>query len=339
VRLFSLRSSLSLNALLLNRSWDGLTLYAVSSDGTMGVFNFEKEELDGISPHSAQEQYLHKFGFVPPPLPEGYSHYALPNAVAAETVAANSLTRTTPPPSPKAQVNAQTSQTGFGHPATINGDGEHVNKLVAKRGNKKRIVPTTMNDVPSASTATFEKTFSSSSSTAAFGSRLSPVPESSKLRLSSVSSTVNDRSLRAYLPDFSSAAMNQMTDGYSVPIDSMNHVLETEVPIDSLDTSAVGKGKRKASAADLDDPRPSKPRTLGGDKLREIGVPKVIGIARSCVTDTQRTWSATPAQLIPTPLVLTYLSTKVEGTIEDVFEGRNSENFGQSRERHVVPSG
>ncbi|KIY64054.1 WD40 repeat-like protein [Cylindrobasidium torrendii FP15055 ss-10] len=58
----------------LNWSWDGLTLYAASSDGTLAVFHFEPEELEGIAPHSAQDQYLAKFGFVPPPLPSGYSH-------------------------------------------------------------------------------------------------------------------------------------------------------------------------------------------------------------------------------------------------------------------------
>jgi protein HIRA/HIR1 len=322
----------------LNRSWDGLTLYAVSSDGTMGVFAFDKEELDGISPHSAQELYLQKFGFVPPPLPEGYSHHSLPTAVEAQTDATtNPMTRTTPPPSPKAQANAHTSQTGFGHTATINGSGEHVNKLVAKRGNKKRIVPTSLNDVPSASTAAFEKTFSSSSSTGVFGSRHSPVPEP-KHRLSNVSSALNDRSLRAYLPDLSSAGMNQTPDGYSVPINNMDHSLATEVPIDSLDTGTVGKGKRKASAADLDDPRPTKPRTLGGDKSREAGVPKVINVASTSMNEIQRTWNATPAQLIPTTLLLTYLCAKVEGTTEDIFEGRNSENFGRSSQgRCLVP--
>ncbi|KAJ7253679.1 TUP1-like enhancer of split-domain-containing protein [Mycena haematopus] len=89
----------------LNWSWDGLTLYAVSSDGTLAVFNFDPEELEGLCPHSVQGSYLKKFGFTPPPIREGFSHA--------------SARQLTPPPSPKG--------------------GERVNVLVAKRGGKKRV--------------------------------------------------------------------------------------------------------------------------------------------------------------------------------------------------------
>ncbi|KAF8911743.1 WD40-repeat-containing domain protein [Mucidula mucida] len=114
----------------LNWSWDGLTLYAASSDGTIAVFHFEPEELEGIAPHSAQEQYLSKFGFTPPPIPEGYSHIPTRNP-------------SLPPPS------AQTQSSGFDHSQVNgNGTGERVNMLVAKRNNKKRLG---LNSVPSAS--------------------------------------------------------------------------------------------------------------------------------------------------------------------------------------------
>ncbi|THG95185.1 hypothetical protein EW026_g6424 [Hermanssonia centrifuga] len=117
------------------RTSDGLTLYAVSSDGTMAVFSFDPDELEGISPLSAQEQYLKKFGFTIPPLPDGFSH---------QPKQADTDTRMTPPPSPvRAQSVAAPSQDlGFG--SSSNG-GEHVNKLVAKRNTKKkRIQPTFM---------------------------------------------------------------------------------------------------------------------------------------------------------------------------------------------------
>ncbi|KAJ7931173.1 histone transcription regulator 1 [Mycena leptocephala] len=104
----------------LNWSWDGLTLYAVSSDGTLAVFNFDPEELEGLCPHSVQGSYLKKFGFTPPPIPEGFSHA--------------SARQLTPPPSPKSQSQSM-SQTGFGGDAA---GGERVNVLVAKRGGKKR---------------------------------------------------------------------------------------------------------------------------------------------------------------------------------------------------------
>ncbi|KAG8696117.1 HIR complex subunit [Ceratobasidium sp. 395] len=44
-------------------SWDGLELYACSSDGTIAVFDFDEHELEGIVPHSVQGEYLKKFGF------------------------------------------------------------------------------------------------------------------------------------------------------------------------------------------------------------------------------------------------------------------------------------
>jgi protein HIRA/HIR1 len=66
-----------------------------------------------------------------------------------------STSRTTPPPSPpRIQTSQQQQQVGFG-PAVNGVGGEQVNKLVAKRGNKnkdkKRIQPTLMSSIPSAS--------------------------------------------------------------------------------------------------------------------------------------------------------------------------------------------
>ena len=72
------------------RSWDGLTLYAVSSDGTLAAFAFDQDEMEGIAPLSAQEQYLTKFGFVAPPLPVGYSHTETPPPPNEPAVAAPS---------------------------------------------------------------------------------------------------------------------------------------------------------------------------------------------------------------------------------------------------------
>ncbi|KAL0566745.1 HIR complex subunit, partial [Marasmius crinis-equi] len=69
----------------LSWSWDGKTLYAASSDGTIAVFDFEHDELEGIAPHSVQEQYLAKFGFVPPPLPSNYSHAATSAQIQMQT--------------------------------------------------------------------------------------------------------------------------------------------------------------------------------------------------------------------------------------------------------------
>ncbi|KZV96855.1 WD40 repeat-like protein [Exidia glandulosa HHB12029] len=75
---------------ILDLSWssDGLTLYAVSFDGTMAVFDFDREELEGIAPTSAQEGYLKKFGFSTPELPATgpLVHYTAPAANTSQVV-------------------------------------------------------------------------------------------------------------------------------------------------------------------------------------------------------------------------------------------------------------
>ncbi|KIO18276.1 hypothetical protein M407DRAFT_160673 [Tulasnella calospora MUT 4182] len=52
-------------------SWskDGLTLYGCSADGSLGVFDFDPAELDGIVSLDEKELYLKRFGFQPPPDP------------------------------------------------------------------------------------------------------------------------------------------------------------------------------------------------------------------------------------------------------------------------------
>ena len=109
--------------------------------------------------------------------------------------------------------------------------------------------------------------------------------------------------------------------------------MNTEVMIDSIDTQGVNKGKRKSSAADLLDDRPSKARTLGGDRvresvpIRELAAPPAAQLGSSAASD----WSTTRnlAGRLPWPSLLTYLKVSVEG-LEDILEGRNSEDGGMS---------
>lgn len=128
-----------------HRSRDGLTLYAASSDGTVAVFDFDAEELEGIAPFTAQRQYLQKFGFVSPPVPDGYSHGT---KYGDEEVPSTS--RITPPPSPTPRATSQSTQSGFG--TTVVNGGEYINKLVAKKSTKKRVQPLSMSSIPSAAT-------------------------------------------------------------------------------------------------------------------------------------------------------------------------------------------
>ncbi|KAG6899851.1 hypothetical protein C0993_006195 [Termitomyces sp. T159_Od127] len=119
----------------LSWSWDGLTLYAASSDGTIAVFNFDPEEMEGIAPHSVQEQYLTKFGFTPAPVPEGYSHVSTKGSSQLSSLS---------------QQQSQSSDFSQAY-----GGGERINVLVAKRGNKKRANITTQSStIPSANTST-----------------------------------------------------------------------------------------------------------------------------------------------------------------------------------------
>lgn len=116
-------------ALIVFRSWDGLTLYAVSSDGTLAAFCFDSDELEGIAPHSIQQQYLQKFGFTLPPLPEGWSHTSLQLPSPGN--------RITPPPSPNRSSHPPHGLNGFGAPSANIGH-EVVNTLIAKRNTKRR---------------------------------------------------------------------------------------------------------------------------------------------------------------------------------------------------------
>lgn len=88
---------------ILDLTWsrDGLVLYAASSDGTIGAFQFEAAEMEGIASHSVQEEYLRKFNFEPPPLPTGYSH----TIQSAPSTQQSAIEFTPPPPPPPGGVH------------------------------------------------------------------------------------------------------------------------------------------------------------------------------------------------------------------------------------------
>lgn len=270
------------------RSRDGLTLYAASSDGTVAVFDFDPDELEGIAPYSAQSQYLQKFGFVPPPVPEGFSH---------GTNYGDEITRTashfTPPPSPTRRATSQSTQSGFG--TTVVNGGEHINRLVAKKSTKKRVQPLLMSSIPSAA--------------AAPPIRELPLPElrppASKHRLASPSVSPIP-SMRGFDADV-----------------EMGGPMEMEVLIDSLEqTPETSRGKRKSSV--LDDEPLVKPRTLGGGVPRDNTAVREIASAGERWPATRLLHAA---DVLPAPPILTFLSAKVDGS-EDVLEARNSEGDG-----------
>ncbi|KAF8136971.1 histone transcription regulator 1 [Boletus edulis] len=175
------------------------------------VFDFDAAELEGIAPYIAQTQYLHKFGFVPPPVPEGYSHGTKYGDDSAPTAS-----RITPPPSPNPRAASQSTQSGFGTTA-VNGC-EYINRLVAKKSTKKRVQPILMSSIPSAATALPSRELPLAK----------PKPKPASPSVSPVPS------MRGFDADI-----------------EMGGPMDMEVPIDSLEQSPeMGRGKRKASVLD-----------------------------------------------------------------------------------------
>lgn len=312
----------------------------------MAVFSFDADELEGIAPFQAQEQYLKKFGFVPPPLPEGYSH-----SVPAQKQPAN---RITPPPSPSRSATAQArahDHTGFEGAQTAmpanrggGGGGERINTLVAKRNNKKRIQPSFVGslagNVPSAAIA---PPSSSSGAVAQATSSTSMVNASSSTmngsaRLLPISSSNNSRSL---------ASMSFTDEGFGSVQDQdskdfvMGDDMDTDVQIIAFNAGAgasnggAGRGGKRKALDGVDDRLPSKPRTLGGDRPRDPApaVAREIAFSGEVAPGGWGVGLASGSGLglegrLDMPRLLTYLKVNVEGS-EDVFEGRNAEDGGE----------
>jgi protein HIRA/HIR1 len=311
-----------------SRSWDGLTLYAASSDGTIAVFNFDPAELEGIASHSDQEQYLAKFEFSLPPLPEGYSHIPKQEVMSAT-------------------VPAQTQQAVNGFdPRTANNQAEKVNILVAKRApkDKKR-----SNLVPTSGSAPVAKPIpspipisTSAVNDAPISKRASLIPiHDTKPHSHSIQSPILSFSNSFPLPSeqpFVDAPDSWNKQDVGQPMDLDMPMDLTGVPISTVAGGA--KGKRKVSSIiDLteDSSKTAKARTLGGDRPIKVHVPKEISTWTAGTTGghPRSIHGSDPCRaVLPTPPLLTYLSTDVEGT-GDVLESRNMENDGECDFLHL----
>ncbi|KAI0777359.1 WD40 repeat-like protein [Trametes elegans] len=312
---------------IMDLSWaaDGLTLYAVSSDGTMAVFSFDVTELEGIAPQSAQEQYLKRFGFVPPPLPDGFSHQ-----VPVDFSKSRSTSRITPPPSPRAQGQ----DFGSAAPATVRTGGEQVHTLVAKRKPKKRIQPTFTGSlsgaVPSSSVNGINSsklppsTVPSNSLSGAPPRSFHDVPSSNTVPISVPSTSALALSVSQPFGESASGFGLGLNTGETTEDFPMD--LNGEVRISSLDTTAQGaKGKRRAGD-EVDDRIATKARTLGGDRVRETIPVRPIAVrsaAPLAIASLLNDPTGLGGRLEP-PQLVTYLKAAVEGS-DDIFEGRNAE--------------
>ncbi|KAF8956290.1 histone transcription regulator 1 [Flammula alnicola] len=320
----------------LSWSWDGLTLYAASSDGTIAAFQFDATELEGIATHADQEQYLAKFGFTPPPLPEGYSH------VSKQEPANITLAQTK-------QVNGFDPRTGSHAP-------EKVNILVAKRApkDKKRasLVPNPASAVPTsrmtpvAGPAVPPPPSSAQPNGISTGPRRAQLTQIPDAKPQSLAMQTPSHSFSSSFPAPSEQPFVDPSDKWSRHGD-LGQPMDLDVPIDAFETGAQAgaKGKRKASSIiDLTDEIPPnakaiKARTLGGDRPVEVHVPKAISKwtasappSRAMGAERVGTWAGGSGigrmePLLPTAPLLTYLSSEVEGT-NDVLEAKNVEETG-----------
>ena len=290
------------------RSLDGFALYAVSSDGTMGVFHFDPEEMEGICPLSAQKDYLKKFGYEPPPLPVGFSHHRSPADVS------------------EMKVETPSRANSVGQPS--NG----VNTLIAKRNTKKRVPflgtmsapvqPSKIQPPPTITSRLNPPSISAGITSYSFDDPA----DSSKMPLdrlipspSSRSPTVSlwNRNARHPSDHFlgnEDIEMHDIHSDMSVQISSLND-----------DETFSTRGKRKISDL-IDDGRPVKARTLGGDQgRRERPVVKEI-VSGSNVG--QNFAQSSNSVLIPTPPLLNFITAKVDG-VQDVLECMNKVDEGE----------
>ncbi|KAF8217778.1 histone transcription regulator 1 [Mycena galopus ATCC 62051] len=258
----------------LNWSWDGLTLYAVSSDGTLAVFNFDPDELEGLCPHSVQGSYLKKFGFTPPPIPEGFSHA--------------SVRQLTPPPSPKSQSQSM-DQTGFGNSA---GGGERVNVLVAKRGGKKRAGLTNVPMPMAAQQLPLQQQQQQQSQSVSSGPMSSALVGPALMGVSI--------SKRAQL----SQQQERAPSVFDVDADTWGS--SSDVRIDAVEEG----GRKRKAATSQDGEEPKRARTLGGDRKRVVVPVKELAPGTGVV---RAPFSAGSISL-PVPALMTCIATQVEGS-------------------------
>ncbi len=271
------------------------------------MFNFDPEELEGIAPHSVQEQYLAKFGFKPPPIPDGFSHE-----------------------STSMQESQQASQNDF----TNNDAGEEkINVLVAKKTNKnKKRVGLSSSSIPSAAIP--------SASTNGLSTHAGGGSQSAQII------PVHDFGKRAP-PASSRAATNFPSPPEQPFADSGSHHrgdwgMDTDMdpaPISAFDASSSSQTlkKNKSSTSGSDGGKgPVYARNLGGNVHRTVGVVKEISSVAPGGVSADALWTQRQQELgLNVPPVMTYLSCEVEGAANDILEVWNDEGGGESFIRSV----
>lgn len=272
----------------------------------------------------------------------------------------------TPPPSPsrgETPALAQPHANGF---EAVNGGGERINKLVAKRKPKgiKRVQPTFLGSLggagPSNAAAVPSASLEGSkpgSSAHAYGHPQGQYNSQGGQQGGSLVGPGMGMGMgmesSPFAPEFSrriedhgqgqgqgqgyrSRSRDEDYGDYS----SASLAMDLDVPISALALNdpapgaSVSGGKRKAGEY-AGDERPGKARTLGGDRVREaVVVRRISGLGGSGAAGAVSAaggvgTGATVGQKVFEVLpVVTYLSVKGEGMGDDVFEGKNAESGG-----------
>jgi len=110
----------------------------------------------------------------------------------------------------------------------------------------------------------------------------------------------------------------------------------TEVPIDSFGVTTHTGAKRKLSILDISEDRPTKARTLGGDRVRdslnvvkEICLPVDQRVVVSGISEVER------KNVLAAPPTLTYMSLKVADAGDDILECKNAESGDQTEISYI----
>ena len=274
----------------------------------MGVFHFDPEEMEGICPLSAQKDYLKKFGYDPPPLRVGFSHQESPEAVS------------------EVKVDTPARANSVGQPS--NG----VNTLIAKRNTKKRVPlvgampaplqPSKIQPPPISASRLKPPSISAGITSYSFDDPA----DSSRMPLDQLISASSSRS-----PTVTSWNRNTRYPSDHFPgnedIEMLDAHSDVSVQINSLndDETFSTRGKRKISDL-IDDGRPVKARTLGGDQgRRERPVVREIASGSNV---SQNFAQSSDSVLLPTPPLLNFITAKVDGT-QDALECLNKVDEGK----------
>ncbi|QRW21197.1 hypothetical protein RhiXN_06186 [Rhizoctonia solani] len=278
-------------------SWDGLTLYSCSSDGTVATFHFEEAELEGIVPHSVQDEYLKKFGF----------HEQNAEIRAEQQRQKEAFERAQQAQQPVQQQKQQQPSTNGTLETYVPGQQQ----VTITKDGRRRIKPSLIGHLNSSGSgilATPAPAIPTASST--LQSASSDIPSASAMRVPTVPNTAPNSSSNT----FSNAPALPFSQ--SVDADG-DH--DMSVPID-----AWGPKGENATKVNL------KPRTLGGDRKREPAGP--VRELRPASGDGNAV--IVGARVLDVPSVKSSLSCKVEGSDKDsdTVEIKNAESVEKPTE-------